>query len=240
MPQHPRLDQLIASLGYGSRREAGLWIAEGRVTLVAGGPGARRLDAGLRVDPALVRLDGGPLDHPFGLTLVLNKPAGVVCSHDPREGRSVYDLLEPRWRRRNPAVVSVGRLDKETTGLLLLTDQTGLVHRLTSPRHKVAKVYEAGLDREPPAGLAGVFASGTLLLPEETQPCAPALLEISGPRTARLPITEGRYHQVRRMFACQGLEVLTLHRSRLGSLDLEGLPPGGLREIDPAQAGLGP
>src|SRR5579859_5374183 len=127
-----RIDQIFSNLGYGSRRDARDWLRAGRIT-VAGVPSG---DPGQRVDPEAVRIDGAPLDHPGPLLLALNKPAGRVCSHDPGEGPTVYGLLPERWQRRNPPVTSIGRLDKETTGLLLLTDRSDLVHRLTSPRHK--------------------------------------------------------------------------------------------------------
>lgn len=222
-----RLDQLLANLGYCSRREARDWIKSGRVAV----RGEVVDDFGAKADPADVRLDAEPLDHPDGLLLLLHKPVGVVCSHDEHEGPNVYSLLPTRWQARNPQVTSVGRLDKDTSGLLLLTDRSELVHRLTSPKHKVPKVYHATLDAELPAGLAGIFAAGTLVLKGEDAPCSPARLEILGPRAAELTLIEGRYHQVRRMFASQGCEVLTLHRPRFGHLDLGDLPAGQWREL---------
>jgi 16S rRNA pseudouridine516 synthase len=222
-----RLDQLLANLGYCSRREARDWIKSGRVTV----KGEIEKDFGAKADPATVLVDGEPLDHPAGLLLLLHKPVGLVCSHDEREGPNVYSLLPPRWRQRNPQVTSVGRLDKETSGLLLLTDQSELVHRLTSPKHKVPKVYRATLDSDLPTGLAGIFSAGTLVLKGETAPCVPAELHGLGPREAELTLTEGKYHQVRRMFASQGCEVLTLHRPRFGHLDLGDLPAGQWREL---------
>ena len=188
-------------------------------------------DVGKKVSPAEVRVDGAPLDHPDGLLLLLHKPLGLVCSHEPREGPNVYDLLPERWRRRNPGVTSVGRLDKETSGLLLLTDQTALVHRLTSPKHKVPKVYRATVDRDLSPELAPLFASGALRLEGEDLPCAPAELTLLSPREAELTLTEGRYHQVRRMFAATGATVLTLHRARFGDLALGDLAPGQWREL---------
>jgi 16S rRNA pseudouridine516 synthase len=227
----PRLDQLLASLGYGSRREVHALIDAGRVTV----RGARAGNAGEKVSPADVLVDGTALDHPGGLLLILNKPVGLVCSHDLREGPAVYSLLPPRWQARHPPVTSVGRLDKDTSGLLLLTDQSALVHRLTSPRHKVPKIYAATLDRDVPAPrmaeLAALFAGGTLVLPGEDKPCAPAALRWCGARTAELTLTEGRYHQVRRMFAGQGCEVTALHRTHFGPLDLGRLSPGEWREL---------
>lgn len=224
-----RLDQLLANLGYCSRREARAWIQAGRVTV----RGVAEADFGAKADPADVRVDGEPLDHPDGLLLLLHKPVGLVCSHDEREGPNVYSLLPPRWRERNPAITSIGRLDKDTSGLLLLTDQSELVHRLTSPKHKVPKVYRATLNADVPPELIPLFASGTLLLKDEQAPCAPAELKILSPREAELTLTEGRYHQVRRMFASRGVEVLALHRARFGPLELGDLPAGRWRELPP-------
>jgi 16S rRNA pseudouridine516 synthase len=222
-----RLDQLLANLGYCSRREARDWVASGAVTV----RGEVADDFSAKADPADVRVDGEPLDHPDGLLLLLHKPPGLVCSHDGREGPAVYSLLPERWRRRNPVVTSIGRLDKDTSGLLLLTDRAPLVHRLTAPKHKLPKVYRAVVNRDLPAGLAELFASGTLVLPGETEACAPAGLTVLGAREADLTLTEGRYHQVRRMFASQGCEVVTLHRTRFGGLDLGELPAGQWREL---------
>ena len=222
-----RLDQLLANLGYCSRSEARDWVKACRVTV----DGEPARDVSRKVAAAGVRIDGEPPDHAEGLLVLLHKPVGLVCSHDPREGPAVYSLLPERWLRRNPVVTTVGRLDKETSGALLVTDLPDLVHRLTSPRHKVPKVYRAAVDRDLPPGLAALFAAGTLRLEGEEKPCAPAELEIIGAREARLTLTEGRYHQVRRMFAAAGATVLTLHRESFGPLDLGGLAPGAWREL---------
>ena len=224
-----RLDQLLANLGYCSRREARDWIKAGRVTVRGGVVD----DFGAKAADGDVRVDGEPLDHPGGLLLLLHKPVGLVCSHDEHEGPNVYSLLPPRWRARNPAVTSVGRLDKDTSGLLLLTDQSELVHRLTSPKHKIPKVYYATVGTDLSPALVPLFASGTLLLKDEIAPCAPAELKLLSPRAAELTLTEGRYHQVRRMFASQGAEVLTLHRAGFGHLGLGDLAPGQWRELPP-------
>ncbi len=222
-----RLDQLLSSLGYCSRREARAWIADERVTIrseVAD-------DVSQKAAPADVLIDGELPDHPDGLLLVLHKPLGLVCSHEEREGPNVYSLLPPRWRQRNPVVTSIGRLDKDTSGLLLLTDQSLLVHRLTSPKHKVPKLYRATVDRDLSPDLIPLFASGTLLLAGEKDPCAPAELRLPAPREAEVTLTEGRYHQVRRMFSAHGATVLTLHRERFGPLELGDLPAGQWREL---------
>lgn len=222
-----RLDQWLANLGYCSRREARTWIEAGRV--IANGKTAD--DPGIKVAANAVRVDGEPLDHPDGILLMLHKPLGLVCSHEEREGANVYGLLPERWLNRNPQITSIGRLDKETSGLLLLTDQSALVHQLTSPKHKVPKVYRARVDHALTESLISTFAGGTLVLPGEKEACAPAELRIIDPVTAELVLTEGRYHQVRRMFASLGYEVITLHRPRFGKLDLGELKPGQWREL---------
>ena len=221
-----RLDQILASLGHGSRREVRGLIDDGRVTV----GGALADDPGAKVLASAVRVDGEPLEFPDGIFVVFNKPAGCVCSHDTREGQRIYDLLPPRWLLRNPAVTTVGRLDRDTTGLLLVTDDTAIVHRLTSPKRHVDKVYEATLDRAPESTLVEAFASGTLLLADEDKPCAPARLVLRGCE-AELTLTEGRYHQVKRMFAHFGYEVVRLHRSRFGEYSLGELKPGEWREV---------
>ena len=224
-----RLDQLLSSLGYGSRASVVSFIAQGRVTLLSNAQA--KLKADMRIPAHDILFDGEALDHPDGIFIVMHKPVGVVCTHDEREGKTVYDLLPERWRQRSPRIESVGRLDKETSGLLLLTDQHALIHQLTSPKHKVMKVYEADVDSPLTREMVDLFASGTLVLHGESKPCLPAALEIIAPNRARLSISEGRYHQVRRMLASVGSPVLTLHRSQFGDLTLEGLPVGAFKSI---------
>lgn len=218
-----RLDQLLSSLGYCSRREAQALCDQGRVTLA----GAAVDDASQRVDPALVQLDQAPLEFPHGLLVMLNKPVGLVCSHDPREGPRVYDLLPERWQHRDPKVTTIGRLDKDTSGLLLFTDQGQLVQRLTSPRHHVDKVYLATLDREATPAMIEAFAAGLELQEEgERVKTLPALLRPVGDRRAEVTLREGRYHQVRRMFAAVGAHVVALERTGFGDWSLGELAPG--------------
>jgi len=227
--RHPRIDQLLAGLGYGSRRDIDIWLKKTDRIQAAG---FTELRSEMRVDPALLSFDGEALDHPNGLLVMMNKPLGRVCSHDPREGPSVYELLPARWKLRSPRIESVGRLDKDTSGLLLLTDRHELVHLLTSPRNHVAKVYEARIEAPVTEKMIQILAAGTLVLGGETKPCQPAKLESTGDRSARLTLSEGRYHQVRRMLGAVGAPVLTLHRSRFGPLDLGGLRPGEFRSIN--------
>ena len=161
---------------------------------------------------------------------MLNKPAGFTCSRAD-QGRLVYELLPPRFLQRSPPLSTVGRLDADTTGLLLFTDDGKLLHRLISPKSSTEKTYEATLARPLEGHETELFASGDLMLRGEEKPLLPARLEVTGERSARLTITEGRYHQVRRMFAATGNHVEALHRARFGALELGGLPEGEWRVL---------
>jgi 16S rRNA pseudouridine516 synthase len=224
-----KLVKLIANLGYGSRKQVALMFREGRITDAAG----EVLYADDAVAHADVRVDGEPLDPPQGLLILLHKPIGYTCStKDP--GRVVYDLLPPRFRLRDPVLSTVGRLDRDTSGLLLMTDDGSLLHRITSPKAQLPKVYEATLAQDLRGDEGAVFGSGTLMLESEKTPLAPAGFEALGPRRARIVLVEGRYHQIRRMFAAVGNHVETLHRHSLGGLGLDGLAPGAWRELGEA------
>lgn len=222
-----RLDALLSRYGYCSRSEARAWLKDGRVTL----NGKALTSHSDKASPGAVLVDGEPVEFADGLLILLHKPAGYVCSHDAAEGPSIYDLLPPRWLERNPAVTTIGRLDKDTTGVLLITDDGDLVHRWTSPKHKVAKLYEVSVDADLPPGLAELFAAGTLMLEGEEKPCLPATLAVTAEREATLELTEGRFHQVKRMFASQGCTVTRLHRSRFGDITLDGLAVGEWRAL---------
>ena len=220
-----RLDKLLSSLGYCSRKEVSYLIREGTITYTEN----ILLKSDTKVSHDEIRFEGESLDPPQGMVILIHKPVGYICSHDDGEGRLVYDLLPPRWRLRDPKISTVGRLDKETSGLLLLTDDGTLLHRLTSPRHHVAKIYEATLDRALNGNEEEIFASGTLMLNGEKTPCLPAKLTIIDETHVTLEITEGRYHQVRRMFAAVGNHVTALHRSSFGELILGDLEVGEYR-----------
>ena len=231
-----RLDRLLANLGYGSRREVQGLVHAGLVVL----DGETLEDADQRVAVTAdlserMTIRGRRLDPPPGVVLMLNKPLGITCSHK-EAGPLVYSLLPERWRRRDPAISTVGRLDKETSGLLLMTDDGGLLHRIISPKNHVPKRYLATLARPLAGTEAEIFASGTLLLEGEEKPLQPAELEAVSPTSAVVTVHEGRYHQVRRMFAAVGNHAEALHRERIGALSLpEDLEPGQYRILGPAE-----
>ncbi len=222
-----RLDQLLSNLGVCTRRETRYLIRDDRI--VVAGELAKSADQ--RVNPYEVLVDDEPLDHPDGILIALHKPVGYICTHDGSEGLRIYDLLPVTWQFRDPKVVSIGRLDKDTSGLILVTDQTELVHRWTSPKTRIEKVYHAVVDKPLQTDVVQQFASG-LQLRSEDDACLPAQLVITGERHATVTICEGRYHQVRRMFAACGYRVEQLHRAQLGDYQLDDLPVGEWRDLD--------
>lgn len=217
-----RADQLLSRYGYCSRSEARGWIRAGRLTL----GGVKVDDPSTRVDPRQVEVSGRPVEHPDGILAALHKPAGYVCSHDAAEGPRIYDLIPPQWLQRNPAATSIGRLDRDATGLILLTDLGGLVQRWTSPHAGVPKRYEVTLGIPANPDWLPLFASGTLRLHGEKQPCRPARLELVDSHRVRLELTEGRFHQVKRMFAAVDAPVVALHRSHFGPFALGQIQVG--------------
>lgn len=219
-------------MGYGSRREVALMAKAGGITLDA----AVVHDVSERIlltkDLQMrMKVNGHTLDPVPGVVIILNKPLGVTCSH--REaGPIVYDILPTRWRRREPAISTIGRLDKQTSGLLLLTDDGDLLHRIISPRRHVNKTYRVRLSRPLDGTESDKFASGNFRLAGDDKALAPAKMVEVSKTEVLLSITEGRYHQVRRMFAATGNHVHELHRASLGGLSLpDDMAPGQLRPL---------
>lgn len=229
-----RLDQILSSFGYCTRKQARVFCKEGRVRAA----GCVVTDSSAKFEANELLIDDEPIDHPDGIVVVLNKPTGYVCSHDPAEGERIYDLFPIDWQVRDPQVVSVGRLDRDTSGLIIVTDQSHLVHRLTSPKHKVTKTYRVELARPLSEELVPLFAAGSLMLESEKEACHPAELRILEPQLAELVLTEGKYHQVRRMFAAVGNHVNALHRSHVGGLSLDGVAEGEYRDLTEADLAL--
>lgn len=226
-----RLDQVLANCGYSTRNEAKKLIKKGLVKV----NGSVIKDPSFKAEPTSVLFEDEPIDHPDGLLVMFNKPAGYVCSHESSEGPRIYDLLPEIWLFRNPIVSSIGRLDKDTTGLILLTDITHLVHDFTSPKKSVQKTYRVKVEKPLDREIVKIFASGTLMLQGEESPCLPAELKILDDHHADLVITEGRYHQVKRMFEAVSNTVTELHRWRFGQYTLGDLPEGEWVDIEAGQ-----
>ena len=227
------LIKYLAHLGYGTRREVTALVRARRVTL----PDGRVVREGDPWTHDSLLVDGDPLDPPPGSVIMLHKPVGyVVSSHDVPP--LVYQLLPPRFLRRSPVMAPVGRLDRHTSGLLLLTDDGALNHRLTAPRSHVPKRYRVTLAEPLRGHEAAQLASGTLLLAGEAEPLAPIALEALSENIVSVTLHEGRYHQVRRMFAALGNHVTALHRDAIGALTLDHLAPGAWRLLTTEERAL--
>lgn len=225
-----RLERLLANLGYGSRKDVGRDVKAGAFLL----DGAVIDDPSVQVDPSQMAgatFGGEPLDPASPLTVLLHKPEGYTCSTD-EQGFLIYDLLPPRWKHRTPVLSSAGRLDKNSTGLVLLTDEGQLLHRVISPKIHVEKEYTVMLRDDLTGEEAALFASGTFCLRNDNKPLKPAIWMPDGPKSGRMILQEGRYHQIRRMFGALDNHVETLHRFRLGGLLLGDLPSGAHRVLD--------
>ena len=219
-----RLDKLLSNLGVASRAECRRLLRAGRVR-VAGEcwrDGARNVPEG-----AEICMDGVPLDTRTVRHLMLNKPAGVLTATEDGKQATVMELLPALYRACG--CMPVGRLDKDTTGLLLLTTDGTLAHRLIAPERHVDKVYEAEVEGALEEADIAAFAQG---IPLKDFTALPARLEILGPGRGRVTVREGKYHQVKRMVGARGKPVLRLHRTAFGPLALDaGLAPGKYREL---------
>jgi 16S rRNA pseudouridine516 synthase len=225
-----RLDRLLSGLGYCTRKEVDGLARAGQIVL-DGTPVARG-DTRIVIQsdlPTRMTVRGRPLDPLPGLCVMLSKPTGMTCSHK-EAGPLVYDVLPERWRRRDPPVSTVGRLDKDTSGLLLMTDDGTLLHRIIAPKSSVTKHYRVHLARALDGHEAEVLRAGTLMLDGETKPLLPVTMHTVSPIEVVVVLQEGRYHQVRRMFAALGNHVAALHREQVGGLHLPAdLAPGQWR-----------
>lgn len=227
-----RLDKFICDSTGLTRSQAGKVIRQGLVTL----NGNKVKQAAIQVkENDAVCLDGEPINI-IGLRyFMLHKPDGYVCSTDDPDHPTVFTLMdEPIIERLH----TVGRLDLDTTGLVLITDDGQWSHRISSPKHHVAKTYRAWTADPIPASAVQLFADG-IMLRNEKNITLPATLEIVGECEALLTIQEGRYHQVKRMFAAIGNKVVQLHREKIGGVQLpDDLAEGEYRELTAEQLEL--
>lgn len=226
-----RLDKLIASQTALSRREVQKAVRDKRVAV--NGEVIRSAELKVDIGKDTVTLDGTPVTYQEHVYYMMYKPPGVVSATEDRTERTVLDLLPPELKRSG--LFPAGRLDKDTTGLLILTDDGDYAHRMLSPKKHVMKRYLAVLDREPDAGVIRTFAEGIVLA--DGTVCKSAKAELTGGREAAVEISEGKYHQVKRMFASQGYRVTALKRVRIGALTLdEALGEGGVRAMSRDEA----
>jgi 16S rRNA pseudouridine516 synthase len=224
-----QLADLLFTQGFGARRTCAGLVQQGLVTL----DGAVVTDAAAEVEPEGLHftVQGKEWTYHAKAYLMLHKPLGYECSQRPSAWPSIYTLLPAPLRQRpnkgsTPGVQAIGRLDQDTTGLLLLCDDGTFIHRMSSPKHHVPKVYEVTCaDAVTPGQVERLLAG--VVLDDDPKPVRAAACEATGPHALRLTLTEGKYHQVKRMLAAVGNRVVALHRSRIGTLDLPPeLAPG--------------
>jgi 16S rRNA pseudouridine516 synthase len=236
-----QLQDILFSQGFGTRRVCAGLVQHGHVRIA----GSVLLDATAELDPDGLQfcVDGASWVYHEKAYLMLHKPAGTECSRKPSAYPSVYTLLPAPLRQRpqkggTDGVQAVGRLDQDTTGLLLLTDDGQFIHRINSPRHHVPKVYEVTTRHAVDERQAARLVAG-VVLDDDPQPVRAAACEITGERSLRLTLTEGKYHQVKRMVAAVGNRVEALHRSRIGGLLLpDELAPGEWRWLSAGDLAL--
>ena len=222
-----RLDKLLSDMGIASRKELKDMIRRGRVSV--NGVTATAPDMKLDGETALVCLDGQRLSYSKFRYFMIDKPTGVLSVTEDRKQATVMDLITPEMRRMG--LFPVGRLDKDTSGLLILTNDGDYAHRVISPKSGVEKLYYARVDGSLSQKDVEAFEKG-IVLADGTE-CLPAKLELLAERECFVRVMEGKYHQVRRMLASRGAPVLELRRLSIGALKLdESLGPGGFRELD--------
>ena len=232
-----QLQDILYSQGFGTRRVCAGLIQQGYVQ-VAGQPCE---DAAAQFDEEglLFTVQGVQWPYHARAYIMLNKPAGTECSQKPSTWPSIYTLLPAPLRQRPQkgpiqGVQAVGRLDQDTTGLLLLTDDGKFIHRMSSPRHHVPKVYEVGTKHPVDDAQVAKLLAG-VVLDDDPKPVRAAACDKTGENQLSLTLTEGKYHQVKRMLAAVGNRVEALHRSRIGDLELPPeLAPGQWRWLSPA------
>ena len=224
-----RLDKFLCDSGAGSRSQVKQLLKAGRVCV----DGKPEKDSARKIDPAVnaVTLDGEPLLGKCRTVVMLNKPAGYVTATEDAVQKTVMELLPKELRHLD--LKPVGRLDKETEGLLLFTNDGDLLHRLISPKKEVPKVYYARHEGRAGEEDVAAFASGITL--RDGSVCLPAKLQSLGPGESLITVCEGKYHQVRRMMASRGMTVTYLERRQEGNLMLQDLPRGQVRVLTPEE-----
>lgn len=215
-----RIDTWLSNLGYCSRKEAKKIMKQFNLSV----DGKRIYNPAIKATHSSITIENDGLD-PQSVTLIMYKPKGVICSHKD-DGKLIYSLLPERFMLRNPKISTIGRLDRDTSGVILLSDDGDFNHKLTSPKNQVTKVYEVDLAHSLQGNEQEIFASGELMLHGEEKPLLPAKLEVIHDKKVKLTIVEGRYHQVKRMFGAVQNRVLGLHRTQFGEFTLEDLDEG--------------
>ena len=228
-----RLDKFLADMGIATRKDLKQIIKSGRVCI--NGAAVTQPEMKLDAEKSTVTLDGRALSYTRYHYYMMDKPAGILSVTEDKKQETVLSLVTPEMRRMG--LFPVGRLDKDTSGLLLLTDDGDFAHRVISPKSGVQKLYYARVDGKLDDADIAAFAEGIVL--KDGTECLPAKLELTGENECLVTVMEGKYHQVRRMLASRGAPVIELRRLSIGALKLdESLGAGGFRELDQTEIQL--
>lgn len=220
-----RIDKIISEQTYYTRREIKKLISQGVVYV--NNEQVKKPECKYDEDNINLKINGKEIEVKKNVYLILNKPKGYVSATEDKEDKTVLELVPERYKNRN--LFPAGRLDKNTTGLMLITDDGEFAHNILSPKKHIKKVYEVTIDIPATQEMVKGFANGVKLKDGE---CKSATMQIISEYVARVTLIEGRYHQIKRMFGCYGAKVIELNRICMGNLELpENLKLGEAREV---------
>lgn len=220
-----RIDKIIASQGKYSRSEVKKMLSQGRIKVNE--KIVKKAEEKVDIENSIISIDNINLNFKKNLYLVLNKPKGYISATEDRNQKTVLELVPDEYKRKG--LFPAGRLDKDTTGMMIITDDGGFAHDILSPKKHIAKTYRVTIDIEITEKMKREFEKGIVL---KDHVCCPAIIRVENENTALITITEGKYHQIKRMFGCFGAKVVELHRIRMGNLDLPSdLKQGECREL---------
>ena len=227
-----RIDKIIASQGKYSRSEVKKMLSQGRIKVNE--KIVKKAEEKIDIENSIISIDNINLNFKKNLYLVLNKPKGYISATEDRNQKTVLELVPDEYKRKG--LFPAGRLDKDTTGMMIITDDGGFAHDILSPKKHIAKTYKVTIDIEITEKMKKDFAKEIVL---KDHVCCPAIIRVENENTALITITEGKYHQIKRMFGCFGAKVVELHRIRMGNLDLPtDLKQGECRELSAKEINL--
>ncbi len=230
MSKQIRLDRLLSNLGYGSRNQIGKAVRLGAFEL----DGEIVSNASAKIDTTKnlherAKFDDEPLDPLSPIYLILHKPVGYVCGHSDKDGPTIFKFLPPRFRNRNPKLSIAGRLDKDSTGLVFMTDDGDFLHKITHPKTHLPKTYEVEVRDNFNGEEEKLFGSGEFMIDGEDKSLKPVQFKKTGDKSCEMVLTEGRYHQIKKMFEKLNNEVTKLYRIQIGEFQVNDLKEGEWR-----------
>lgn len=220
-----RIDKIISSQGKYSRSEIKKLASQGRIKI--NDNIVKKVNEKIDIETSTIYIDNEKLDFKRNIYLILNKPKGYISASEDRSQKTVLDLIPEKYFRKG--LFPAGRLDKDTTGMMIITDDGEFAHNILSPKKHIKKTYRVTIDIDIDENMIKQFEKGIVL---KDHICCPTIIEVQDTHTAFVTITEGKYHQIKRMFGCFGAKVLELHRITMGNLNLPAdISEGCCREI---------